>query len=170
MGTEIERKFLVNSDIFSEEEILAKGFACYTQITQGYLSTDPTVRVRHSATGPNDAVGHLTVKGKGTLVRREWEYQIPESEAREMLDLCGTVLHKVRYTIPVRTPGFTHLKWEVDKFYDKGLDGLWLAEIELTNPDEGFPTPPWLGKEVTEDPRYSNASLARTHTIPTPTP
>jgi adenylate cyclase len=36
-----------------------------------------------------------------------------------------------------------------------------LAEIELAREDEPFERPPWLGPEVSEDPRYFNASLAR---------
>jgi adenylate cyclase len=168
MGTEIERKFLIDSYEFMMAEVVDKGFAFHTQITQGYLSHDPTVRVRHVATGPSNAKGYITVKGRGTVTRSEWEYLIPEADALDMLTLCRAKLHKARYVVPVTEPGFTHLKWEVDQFYDKGLHGLWLAEIELTRPDEPFHRPAWLGKEVSEDPRYSNVSLARTHTIPGP--
>lgn len=168
MGTEIERKFRVDGYEFMMAEVVDKGFAFYTQITQGYLSHDPTVRVRLVETGPNDAKGFITVKGRGTLVRGEWEYPIPPSGAVDMLTLCKAVLHKARYTIPVTDPGFTHLKWEVDQFHDKGLHGLWLAEIELTRPDELFPKPVWLGEEVTDDIRYTNVSLAETHTTPEP--
>ena len=170
MGTEIERKFLIDSQEFMMAEVVDKGFAFHTQITQGYLSHGSTVRVRHDSLGPHIAQGFLTVKGPGNLVRGEWEYPIPETDAPDMLALCKCVIRKARYTIKITEPGLTHLKWEVDQFYDDGLTGLWLAEIELTRPDETFPKPAWLGKEVTDDPRYSNASLARHKVIPSDDP
>jgi CYTH domain-containing protein len=39
--------------------------------------------------------------------------------------------------------------------------GLWLAEIELPKRSSRLPKlPPWIGKEVTNDPRYANVNLA----------
>jgi adenylate cyclase len=38
---------------------------------------------------------------------------------------------------------------------------LVVAEIELPNEDKAFEKPDWLGKEVTSDRRYSNASLVK---------
>ena len=40
-------------------------------------------------------------------------------------------------------------------------EGLVTAEIELSDPDQHFERPPWLGKEVSGDPRYLNTSLSR---------
>ena len=45
------------------------------------------------------------------------------------------------------------------------LAGLVLAEIELSDPDEAFAKPDWLGAEVTSDLRYRNAALAE-HGLP----
>ncbi len=172
MGTEIERKFLIHVANFTALEVFPRGLANIhqTQITQGYLSRKPAVRVRHSSTGPNHAQGFVTIKGSGNITRGEWEYPIPELDALEMMALCPSVLRKIRYVIPVTEPGSTHLKWEVDQFLTEGLSGLWVAEIELSHPDENFPRPAWLGREVSEDSRYSNASLAQTHTIPSNEP
>ncbi len=39
-------------------------------------------------------------------------------------------------------------------------EGLVTAELELSSPDEDFPRPPWLGEDVSADPRYRNAALA----------
>ncbi len=36
-----------------------------------------------------------------------------------------------------------------------------VAEIELQREDEVFERPGWLGREVTDDPRYFNANLVR---------
>ena len=43
-----------------------------------------------------------------------------------------------------------------------GLDGLIIAEVEFDSPESltGFTPPGWFGTEVTDDGRYSNASLA----------
>ena len=39
---------------------------------------------------------------------------------------------------------------------------LVVAEIELQHENEVFEKPNWLGREVTSDPRYPNANLAKT--------
>ena len=50
--------------------------------------------------------------------------------------------------------------FEVDEFYGDN-EGLTLAEVELSAPDEAFERPDWLGREVTGDRRYYNSHLAR---------
>jgi CYTH domain-containing protein len=47
----------------------------------------------------------------------------------------------------------------VDEFFGEN-EGLILAEIELSSPDETFDHPAWLGGEVTGDLKYYNACLA----------
>ena len=37
--------------------------------------------------------------------------------------------------------------------------GLVVAEIELGDEAERVPLPPWVGEEVTDDPRYYNVNL-----------
>ncbi len=146
MGREIERKFLVTSDAW-------RAGAAGLEIRQGYLSLDPerTVRVRLAGT---DA--WLTVKGitRGAT-RDEFEYEIPAADAAAMLDgLCTAHVEKTRY--PVRFGGQT---WEVDEFHGAN-EGLIVAEIELDLEGSTVKLPPWIGAEVTDDPRYYNASLA----------
>ena len=48
--------------------------------------------------------------------------------------------------------------FEVDEFYGDN-EGLVMAEIELSSPDEAFERPSWLGEEVTGDRRYYNSHL-----------
>ncbi len=148
MATEIERKFLVNGESW---RVGAEGLA----YRQGYLNRDPerTVRVRLAG----DA-GFLTVKGRSQgACRTEFEYPIPVADARAMLEaLClGPIIEKVRYRVP-----FGGHVWEVDEFGGENR-GLVLAELELGAPDEDFAVPPWVGQEVTGDPRYYNANLAQ---------
>ena len=148
MGKEIERKFLVsNPDIL---EGLAGTF-----FHQGYLSTDKDRIVRVRIMGER---GVLTIKGIDSgFTRLEYEFEVPVADAQEMLDrLClPTVIQKHRYLIPYH--GFT---WEVDVFHGDN-EGLIVAEIELSAEDEAFDLPDWIGKEVTEDQRYYNASLVK---------
>ena len=61
----------------------------------------------------------------------------------------------MRHLVPYR--GHT---WEVDIFTGRH-EGLVLAEIELSSVWEQYDLPPWVGQEVTGDPRYYNAMLAR---------
>ena len=145
MSTEIERKFLVIEDSWRTGE--------GTRYRQGYLSTDKhrTVRVRLAG---DDA--WLTIKGISRgATRAEYEYPIPREDAREMLDhLCREPLvEKVRYRVD-----YGGLTWEVDEF-EGANSGLVVAEVELEREDQDFERPPWLGEEVTHDPRYFNASL-----------
>ena len=50
--------------------------------------------------------------------------------------------------------------WEVDVFHGEN-EGLVIAELELSTETETFEMPPWVGEEVSSDPRYFNSSLAK---------
>lgn len=148
MAREIERKFLVQG---TEWKRNGPGVA----FRQGYLcaTVERVVRVRLEGTQ-----GLLTVKGPtlGTT-RLEFEYDIPYADAACMLDeLCERpLIEKTRFTVSVGR----HV-WEIDEFHGDNA-GLVVAEIELSAPDEPFERPPWLGREVSDDPRYFNANLIR---------
>lgn len=148
MGIEIERKFLVRKDVWQQAE---KGQG--RLMRQGYLVTDPkkTIRVRH-----DERQGYLTIKGLSAgAARHEFEYPIPREEAEELLDLfAGSELSKTRYEVVYR--GKT---WEIDEFHGAN-EGLIVAEIELEDEAEAFEQPEWVGREVTEDFRYSNSCLS----------
>lgn len=147
MATEIERKFLLASDAWRSQ------IKQSTRIAQGYLATDPTVRVR-----VRGAEGFLTIKGKSTdgISRAEFEYPIPAADALELLKLCPNVLDKTRHLIDLH--GFT---WEVDEFHGENA-GLIVAELELPAVDTPYARPDWLGTEVTGDVRYYNSVLSQT--------
>ena len=146
MATEIERKFLVTG----EYKHLAHS---RLHITQGYIASGSrTVRVRIS-----DNRAWLTIKGRSTdngVSRIEWEKEISQSEARELLPLIeGALIDKYRYLVEYRGHTF-----EVDEFLGDNL-GLTIAEVELQSPDEEFMRPEWLGDEVTGIKRYYNSHL-----------
>lgn len=145
MGKEIERKFLVAADW--------KPSGPGKRIVQGYLSDAPksTVRVRIA-----DGRGYITVKGETKGIERsEFEYEIPLEDAEEMLTFCAMPpIEKYRHE-----EYFNGRKWEIDIFCGENAP-LVLAEIELSAQDEKFCAPTWLGKEVSDDPRYYNSNLS----------
>ena len=146
MPQEIERKFLVKSE---DWRVPGTG----TPYRQGYLSTVPGRSVRIRLIRDK---GFITVKGISVgATRAEYEYEIPAGEAGEMLDnLCERpLIEKTRYRIEHQG-----LVWEVDEF-DGDNAGLIIAEVELDREDQVVVLPDWVGKEVTGDPRYYNASL-----------
>jgi len=149
MAQEIEHKFLLANNGWREHvshSVIYK---------QGYLSSQPTssIRVRIS-----DKQAWLNIKSAtiGTQ-RSEYEYEIPLSDAHEILDLLclKPVIEKTRHFV-------THEKhlWEIDEF-DGENAGLIVAEIELDALDEIFAKPDWVGAEVTQDVRYYNNNLAK---------
>jgi adenylate cyclase len=149
MGQEIERKFLVRR--LPKIESLEGD-----PIVQGYLRADAEGSVRLRITGSG---ARITVKGPTRGIRRlEFEYPIPPEDARQMLDLLvvGSLVEKVRYRIAHE--GFT---WELDVFSGRN-EGLVLAEVELDSENDDPPLPDWVGAEVSGDPRFINANLART--------
>ena len=150
MALEIERKFLVTDDSY-------KAMAFHSdRIAQGYLCREGGNSTRVRVRGDK---GYLTIKGPsmdGGLSRFEWEKEIPESEAWELLKLChGGIIDKTRHLVKCGKHTF-----EVDEFHGDN-DGLVVAEVELESADETFERPPFLGKEVTGDKRYYNSSLTR---------
>ena len=46
----------------------------------------------------------------------------------------------------------------IDEFGGDNL-GLIVAEVELSDPDQSFDRPDWIGEEVTDDSRYFNSNL-----------
>lgn len=149
MMIEIERKFLVTSDVFKEESFKQ------TRITQGFLSTEPERTVRVRVKGNQ---GFLTIKGlsnaSGTS-RFEWEKEIEINEAKALLEICKKgVIDKIRYEVKIGNHTY-----EIDEFFGDNM-GLIIAEIELESEEETFEKPDWLGKEVSGDVKYYNSQLS----------
>lgn len=147
---EIERKFLVKNKTYKSESIKKQ------LITQGYLSSDPKRSVRIRICEQN---AYITIKGQtsesGTS-RYEWEKEINIEDAKQLMLLCREgVVTKIRHLIPFKNHTF-----EVDEFL-KDNSGLVIAEIELSNENEDFERPRWLGKEVTGIKKYYNSQLSQ---------
>ncbi len=144
---EIERKFLVDKKLWNLVEKPQP-----KEIIQAYLlrSTEKTIRVRIKGDK-----GFLTIKGKTTgISRSEFEYEIPFEEAEQLIsEFADKVILKNRYEIKVGN----HL-WEIDEFHGK-LEGLLLAEIELSYEAEEFVLPMWAKTDVSTDENYYNSQL-----------
>lgn len=158
MAVEIERKFLVVGDGWRELVEDSQVF------TQGYLAAGESCLVRVRA---GQGAAWLTLKGRdqqqldsseGVLQRTEFEYEIPVADAQEMLtQLAYAALEKTRFFLNSK-----QYAWTVDVFAGRHT-GLVLLEIEgdgvesLTAAD----LPDWVGAEVSSDPQYANANLAK---------
>lgn len=153
MAKEVERKFLVDGDgwrRFAEAAV---------PIRQFYLAANPGRSVRVRVSGGNSAM--LTLKfGSHASVRDEFEYPIPLVDAEELAGFAiGHIVQKIRHH--VRHRGYLY---EVDVFAGS-LDGLVIAELETPDSVPDASLPGWLGREVTGESAYYNASLAR-HGMP----
>ena len=153
-NVEIERKFLVDSDWCSK---LHGGIiTSTTTITQGYLlnTKEKVVRIRLSRVS-NQSQAFITIKGARVGIScPEFEYPIPVSDAIEMLAMCDVKLEKIRRVVLDEH----NQRWEIDEFL--GLNaGLLMAELELEHEDDEVYLTEWLGKEVSDDYRYTNAHL-----------
>lgn len=150
MALEIERKFLVKDDVYKQEAErccrIAQGYICSTR--------GKTVRIRIC-----DRKGFLTIKGpseEGGLSRYEWEKEISLADAEDLLKICEPgMIDKTRYMVPAGKHWF-----EVDEFHGDN-DGLVIAEVELSDENETFQRPSFLGEEVTGDVKYYNSYLAK---------
>lgn len=144
---EIERRFLV--------DVLPEPLPRPVRIVQGYLHTSPaSVRVRSA-----DGSYTLTIKSGSGLRRTEIERSLSAAEFDALWEVATDLrIEKRRHHVEL-DDGSTA---ELDLF-DGALAGRRLVEVEFE--DEGaataFRPPPWFGREVTIDTRYTNASLAR---------
>lgn len=147
---EIERKYLINTlpenlDSFP-----------YRIIEQGYLSTEPVVRVRRDN---DDYI--LTYKSTGLMVREEYNLPLTAESYEHLKEkIDGRLISKKRYMIPLASDA--DLMIELDVFSGE-LAPLVLAEVEF--PDEeratSFVPPSWFGEDVTFSTKYHNSRLSQ---------
>ena len=144
----IERKYLIDTLPDHLEQ-----YEC-RQIEQGYLNTDPVVRIRKS----NDKYT-LTYKGAGLMCREEYNLSLnSESFAHLKKKIDGILSEKKRYLIPLTEK----LTIELDVFEGE-LAPLVLAEVEFETKEEAerFVPPAWFGEDVTFSSKYHNSTLSK---------
>ena len=153
MATEIEHKYLVKNDSFLNrtEQVI--------HIRQGYLSHSRQCTVRVRVT---DQHAYVTIKGHGNgLSRPEFEYEIPLSDGEQLLSMSqNRIVVKDRHTVTDHGN-----RWEVDVYHGV-LEGLMTAELEVPSEEYTYPLPDFVGRDVTGDSSYSNASLSRLDSPP----
>lgn len=148
MAYEIERKFLLKSDAW--RSLVYKKI----HIKQAYFCNTAKASLRVRVT---DETAFLSSKTMTRDIRRhEFEYEIPRQDAQFMVQhMCtGSAIIKQRHLVRVDD---RHV-WEIDEF-EGDNEGLVVAEIELRQESEEYIKPDWVGKEVSDDPRYTNVSL-----------
>lgn len=145
---EIERKFRLAE--------LPDGLGPSQPLRQAYVALDGDVEVRVRSEGPDH---RLTVKGGRGLQRAEVELPLTPAQFDELWGLAGARhLAKARHRVELGGG----LVAEVD-LYEDHLAGLAVVEVEFPS-EEGsraFTPPSWFGAELTGQPGWSNAELAR---------
>lgn len=149
LAIEIERKFLVDAEKWQKADKPKPVFCAQTYLLN---AEDQTIRVRILADE-----GFLTIKNKiSAISRSEFEYSIPLADAKELLKMSSAIpIEKERYLVYEG-----NALWEVDVFSGENK-GLIVAEIELSSEQQTFEKPVWLGREVSDDPKFYNASLQK---------
>lgn len=147
---EIERKFLIQSQRLPEN---LQDFP-FHQIEQGYLCTEPVVRIRRQ-----DDEYYLTYKSKGLLSREEYNLPLTKEAYLHLKPKAdGLVISKTRYLIPEKDG----LTIELDVFHNE-YKGLLLAEVEFPSEEaaNAYVPPEWFGEDVTLSSKYHNSTLSR---------
>ena len=143
---EIERKFTV-------KELPDLSQFAFHVMEQGYLNTDPVVRVRKE-----DDNYYLTYKGKGLLAREEYNLPLNEEAYYHLVEKSdGIIIRKKRYLIP-----YEKYTIELDVF-EEPYENLIIAEVEFDTEEEAatFKPPAWFEEDVTLDRRYHNSNLSK---------
>jgi CYTH domain-containing protein len=162
---EIERKFIVHNTPFSLDKLP------YKHLIQGYLSTDPEVRIRCEGENSNKKY-YLTVKSEGQVARQEYDTEITEKVYRELVckvlnnkSGLNNFIEKDRYTFPLILQGRIA---ELDVYSKIGLQSttsvlehLKVVEVEFKDRVEAknFIIPEWFGAEVTNCSTFKNKNL-----------
>lgn len=147
MPQEIERKFLLKR--YPNELPVQKTHLVF----QGYLSIDPDYEVRIS----NRL--NLTTKSGYGIACEENIYNL----SRDIYDALAPLtknkqIWKTRNWFKLGSGRVA----EVDTYQDKNI-GIQTVEVEFDSVEEAnlFQPPDWFGEDVTNNPKYKNANLAK---------
>ena len=147
MIQEIERRFLVNTDLFSFKD-------SKKSIKQAYLFFDDNqvFRIRKI-----DDKYLIAYKYKKTNINRlEFEYSVSKEDGDALLNLSKYhIIEKDRYYHKINNQ-----MWEIDVFKGKN-NGLVIAEAELNSENQSLDIPDWILSEVSNDDKYLNFNLAK---------
>lgn len=149
MAVEIERKFTLKNDNWRKDVQRSQRYV------QGYLAGNDlsSIRVRIAGEKANLNIKSATLG----IFRQEYEYDIPLSDAEEMIETLAEkpVIDKVRHFV-----SFAGKTWEIDEFSGEN-QGLIVAEVELDSENEQITLPEWVDEDVSQDTRYYNVCLVK---------
>ncbi|MDD2955433.1 MAG: CYTH domain-containing protein [Oscillospiraceae bacterium] len=147
-GMEIERKFLLEGfpDLTPES---------VSEMRQGYLCTDPVVRIRSKAQNGKESY-RLCFKGKGTLVRQETELELTPEQFKELEKLLPAPTVRKEKRVYLLQDGH---RLECSRVDAGEPSEFFYAEVEFESVEEAaaFLPPDFLGRDVTEEPGYTMA-------------
>lgn len=153
---EIERKYLI-----LRPDLLNLGTLCrIKEISQTYLTaSEGSVRVRRTEERGKITFVETAKRSVSALRRIEIERELTEAEYERRLaarDPRRQTIRKTRYCLPYAGHTF-----EIDVFPFWSRQAI--MEVELKEENEEITFPPFIRiiREVTDDPRYSNHSIAR---------
>lgn len=156
---ETERKYLIEMPNMKE---LASKYDCTTvDIIQTYLvekEDGVERRVRQRGVNGNYTFYYTEKQKVSDLSRTEIERKISESEYLKLLMEADTRLHQIKKQRTCFVSNGTYFELDIYPFWnDKAI-----IEVELTNESTDVAIPDYIKviKEVTEDNRYKNRSLA----------
>lgn len=154
---EIERKFLIKKP--NLEALMERDDVVKTSILQTYLKvTTPGVerRVRQRGDGKNFSYYYTEKTTLSDMSRQETERRISVHEYLSLLLEGEKSLRKDRYCFLHQNQYF-----ELDVYPDWKDEAI--LEIELTEETQEVILPSWIEviREVTDDPNYKNAALAK---------
>lgn len=149
---EIERKFLI-SDLPEDIDTWPS-----RRIEQGYICTDPVLRIRHSGEKYS-----FVYKSSGLLAHQEETFPLTEESYNHLTaKVDGKIIKKTRYVKSIEN----NLKIELDVFdnvYEPDGSNLKMAEVEFPSVEDAnaFTPPKWFGKDVTMDKKYHNSEMSK---------
>lgn len=156
---QMERKFLIEYPDLNRLE--SDPLCRQVEIDQAYLKSDPSEEIRIRRRGENGHYIYYETR-KVTLdnmKRMSTEKRLSQSEYRRLLltaDPARRQIHKTRYCL---TYDKQYFEIDVYPFWDDQA----ILEIELRDENEEIRFPEFIHviREVTDDPAYKNASLAK---------
>lgn len=143
---EIERKFLISG--FPNLPLLREA-----EMEQGYLCTNPVVRIRRSAFLEHTTYV-LCFKGKGTLARQEIEMPLTPQQYAQLCDLLPKQPIQKHFRV-YQLPDGRQLECSM---VDPGCPtSFYYAEVEFPSIQEAlaWEPPAFLGQEMTQDPSFT---------------
>lgn len=154
---EIERKFLLtNKEVDMFFNINKFNLSKREEIIQFYIDENPEMRAR-KVKGEFKTKYYFTIKSKGNMCREEYEIEVSQKFYNMLLSkrIYERII-KTRFTFNIGRGQ----KVELDMYKDMDLN---IVEVEFKSKRKAnkFKAPDYFGKEVTDDTRYKNMSLAK---------